>query len=227
MTEVEWLACTGPQKMLEFLRGKASDRKLRLFVCACCRRIWHKLTDKQGRRAVEVAERLADGQADPAEVAAARTEIEELLRIKDQAYTEEAQLSEAAFLYGYMDQWPCLLAESAVAKDVTTERVNFAVDARNNLPADSRPLVEFLHDIFGLLPFRPVTIPPSSLLWNDGTVVTLAQGIYEDRAFDRLPILADALEEAGCTNADILAHCREPGPHVRGCWVVDLLLGKE
>jgi hypothetical protein len=228
MTEVEWLACTDPQKMLNFLRRtKASDRKLRLFVCACCRRIWHKLTDKQSRRAVEVAERLADGQADPAEVAAARTGIEELLRIEDQAYAEEAQLSEAAFLYGYMDQWPRLLAESPVAKDVTTERVNFAVDARNNLPADSRPLVEFLHDIFGLLPFRPVTIPPSSLVWNDGTVVKLAQGIYDDRAFDRLPILADALEESGCDNTDMLAHCRQPGEHVRGCWAVDLILWKE
>jgi hypothetical protein len=98
---------------------------------------------------------------------------------------------------------------------------------RNNLPADNTPLVEFLHDIFGLLPFRPVTIAPSSLVWNDGTVVTLAKAIYEGRAFDRLPILADALKEAGCNNADILAHCHQPGEHVRGCWVVDLLLGKE
>ena len=228
MTEVEWLACTDPQKMPNFLRPtKASDRKLRLFVCACCRRIWHKLTDKQSRRAVEVAERLADGQADPAEVAAARTEIEELLRIKDQAYIEEAQLSEAASLYGYMDQRPRLLAESAVAKDVTTKWVNFAVDARNNLPADNRPLVEFLHDIFGLRPFRPVTIPPSSLVWNDGMAVKLAQGIYDDRAFDRLPVLADALEEAGCTERSILDHLRGPGPHVRGCHVVDLILAKE
>jgi hypothetical protein len=65
------------------------------------------------------------------------------------------------------------------------------------------------------------------LTWNDGIVIKLAQAIYEERAFDRLPILADALEEAGCSDTEILAHCRGPGPHVRGCWVVDLLLGKE
>jgi hypothetical protein len=162
---------------------------------------------------------LADGQAEPGEVAAARTEIEELLRINEQQLAEESQFSEAAYLYGHLDLHPLLLAQSAVGKDMTTRWVGFA--------ADCKPLVEFLHDIFGLLSFRPVTIAPSSLVWNDGTVVTLAKAIYEDRAFDRLPILADALEDAGCTDADILAHCRQPGPHVRGCWVVDLLLGKE
>jgi hypothetical protein len=80
----------------------------------------------------------------------------------------------------------------------------------------------FIRDIFN--PFRPVTIDPT---WSTLTVKHLAGAIYDDRAFERLPILADALEEAGCTNADILAHCRGPGPHVRGCWVVDLVLGKE
>jgi hypothetical protein len=84
-----------------------------------------------------------------------------------------------------------------------------------------------LRDVFGPLPFRLVTIAPAWAAWNDATVVTLAQGIYDDRAFDRLPVLADALEEAGCTNAETLAHCREPGPHVRGCWAVDHLMGKE
>src|SRR5262249_36749153 len=78
-----------------------------------------------------------------------------------------------------------------------------------------------LHDVCN--PFRPVTIGPPPLT---PTVVTLAQSIYEERSFDSLPILADALEEAGCTDADILAHCRGPGPHVRGCWVVDAILGK-
>ena len=67
---------------------------------------------------------------------------------------------------------------------------------------------------------------PSWLAWNGGTVFNLAQGIYDQRAFDSLPILADALEEAGCQDADILGHCRQPGPHVLGCWAVNLLLGK-
>jgi hypothetical protein len=82
---------------------------------------------------------------------------------------------------------------------------------------------ELLRDIFGNL-FRPVVFDPA---WRSEPVSTLATGIYADRAFDRLPILADAFEEAGCDNADILNHCRGPGPHVRGCWVVDLVLGKE
>src|SRR5262249_32973192 len=107
-----------------------------------------------------------------------------------------------------------------------TRWVNLAADARAEGPADWTALVALVHDIFGLLPFRPVTVAPAWAAWNDGTVVKLAQGIYEDRAFDRLPILADALEEAGCSHPDVLSHCRGPGPHVRGCWLVDLLLGK-
>jgi len=79
-----------------------------------------------------------------------------------------------------------------------------------------------MREIFGN-PFHPVTADPA---WRTATVVSLATAIYDDRAFDRLPILADALEDAGCTNADILNHCRQPGEHVRGCWALDLLLEK-
>ena len=82
-----------------------------------------------------------------------------------------------------------------------------------------------LRDIFGN-PFRPASISLSWLAWNDGAIFKMAQAIYDARAFDRLSLLADALEDAGCTDADILSHCRTPGEHVRGCWVVDLLLGK-
>jgi hypothetical protein len=83
-----------------------------------------------------------------------------------------------------------------------------------------------LRDVFGPLPFRAVTLDPSWRAWDSGTVFRIAAGVYEDRAFDNLPILADALEDAGCCNAEILAHLRSPGPHVRGCWALDLILGK-
>jgi hypothetical protein len=82
-----------------------------------------------------------------------------------------------------------------------------------------------LRCIFGN-PFRPSCIDPACLAWHDGTVRRIAEAIYDDHAFGQLPILADALEEAGCTEADVLNHCRQPGEHARGCWVVDLLLGK-
>ena len=83
-----------------------------------------------------------------------------------------------------------------------------------------------LCDIFGI-PFRPTpSLPIAVLAWNDRTVLRIAQGIYEERAFDSLAILADALLDAGCDNEELMAHCRAAGPHVRGCWAVDLILGK-
>jgi hypothetical protein len=84
-----------------------------------------------------------------------------------------------------------------------------------------------LREVFGPLAFRPNPIGHAVLAWGGGTVSKLAQAVYEEYAFDRLPVLADALEDAGCTDQQILRHCREPGEHVRGCWVVDLLLGKK
>jgi hypothetical protein len=92
--------------------------------------------------------------------------------------------------------------------------------------AEREHVIPILRDIVGN-PFHSIQIERKRLAWNSGTLPKLAQTIYTDRAFDRLPILADALLDAGCDNAAILDHCRSPGPHVRGCWVVDLLLGKE
>lgn len=101
-------------------------------------------------------------------------------------------------------------------------------DARCENRRDEELAVQasFLHDLFGPLLFRSVNLDPSWLTWNDRTVRRMAQAIYDERAFDRLPVLADALEDAGCHDLDILGHCRGPGPHTRGCWVVDVLLGK-
>jgi hypothetical protein len=89
--------------------------------------------------------------------------------------------------------------------------------------AECEKQVRFFRDIFGN-PFRPVAFDAR---WRTGDVLGVARGIYEDRAFDRMPMLADALMDAGCDSDDILNHCRGDGPHARGCWVVDLVLGKE
>jgi hypothetical protein len=97
-----------------------------------------------------------------------------------------------------------------------------------NLSWDSRPRnqARLFRDIVGN-PFRAPQVAPAVLHWNDGTVARLAQGIYDERNFSTLPILADALEDAGCDDAALLEHCRAPGPHVRGCWLLDLLLHRE
>jgi hypothetical protein len=106
----------------------------------------------------------------------------------------------------------------AWATDPTQGEVHAATERR-----ERRAQADLLRDIFGN-PFRPVTFNPA---WRSVAAVKLAQAIYQERAFDRLPILADALEEAGCTDAEILTHCRGGGEHVRGCWLVDLVLAEE
>jgi len=195
MTEAEWLACQDPLAMLEFLRGKVSDRKLRLFACACCRRAWPFLTNIHSRGAVDAAERFADCLITRKELEAAGAR------------------AGAAARYG-----PARLA----ARLGRVRIGDVADDATNNVSV--KVAILMLRDIFNH--FCPVLVEHFWLAWNDGAIHKIAQAIYDDRAFDRLPLLADALEDAGCDNADILSHCRAPGEHVRGCWVVDLLLGK-
>jgi hypothetical protein len=243
MTKREWLACGDPQKMLEFLnegkpdrlRGGVGDfykipyttnRKLRLFAVGCCRRIWHLLTDERSQRTVELAERYADGCASEDELwqghLAARAALVEqpgegVTPAKDAAYTALAAAFHGRGAWHYTDIGPIGLIDAAGRAAVYShcasapENDDFAVE------------IALLRCTFGN-PFCPVTLDPA---WLTSNVASLAQAIYDDRAFDRLPILADALEDAGCTDAAILEHCRGPGPHVRGCWVVDLLLNKE
>jgi len=217
MTEADWNACNDPQLMLEFLRGKASNRKLRLFACACCRVVWHSLTTHRSRRAVETAEGYADGLVTD----------EELERVHSMAHAaaHEKQRQGSRQRYGH----PALQSEAKLFYAALTAyrhkpfpigRLRWVGDDDEIKPISPT----LLREIFGPLPFRPITLDRACLT---NIVVSLANAIYDDRAFDRLPILADALEDSGCTNADILNHCRKPGEHVRGCWVVDLILGKE
>ena len=223
MTEAEWDACADPKPMLEFLEGKLSDRKLRLFAVACSQRIGRWLVDERGWTAINVADRFADGLATEEERVAAQCaahadaiydpEMEGiLLSLTCAAYTlyiPANQAAHATFAYGTLVCQSGLRVPEAIAAK-STERV---------------ALASLLRCIVGSL-FHPIAVDASWLAWNDGTVHKLAQAIYNDRAHERLPLLADALEDAGCTDAAILSHCREQGEHVRGCWVVDLLLGK-
>jgi hypothetical protein len=216
MTEADWNSCTDPQRMLGFLRksDKASERKLLLFACACCRVVWHLLGVRQYRKVVLVAERYADRQATQQAVEKAR---------RDAYYPSQKQWSPA--MSAALQATVFLSAPSAGRVAACVEEALAREQAEVEEQIEHTPLHALLRDIFNN-PFRPATLAPAVLTWNDGAVVRLVQGISEELAFDRLPILADALEESGCASPDILAHCRGPGPHVRGCWVVDLLSGK-
>jgi len=233
VTEAEWNACTDPTPMLESLRGKASDRKIRLFCVACCRRTWHMLTDPRSRKAVEVAELLVDGlltekQLRKAERGANAAETEAGANGKSSAYY--AALIARNTVVSFPD--PLHASRYAVAalaavdeNDRTGNQRGTEAEAGDHKRRQEQAMqCDLLREIIGPALFRPVRLDPT---WLTSTVRHLAEAIYEERAFDRLPILADALEDAGCTSHDVLDHCRQPGEHVRGCWALDLALGKE
>jgi hypothetical protein len=204
MTEAEWWACETPSLLLECLRGEQYDRQRRLFVCACCRRLWHLLADGRSRAAVVTAERFADGLVTRQELEfswdAAQFGLADMFTFPDEADAANVLAAQAA-------QWPTV--------------------TWFNIPALSRgEQAHILRDIVGPRLFRPAHVDPRWLSWHDGTVRGLSEEIAERQRFELLPILADALEDAGCTERAILGHCRGPGPHVRGCWVVDALLGR-
>jgi hypothetical protein len=215
MTEAEWLACEDPKPLLEFLKGRTSDRKLRLFAVACCYRLWHLLSDSRNRTAVEMAEVFADGGMTP----------EELMAFHDDAYHLYSQYAG--------DEWHASRAAASSAWYFLDDSLKSgsAYFATNNslrdvliaIPDQSALCLTLLRDIFGN-PFRPVAADPA---WLTSTVTALARQMYASRDFSAMPILADALQDAGCDNEAILNHCRSEGIHVRGCWCVDLVLGKE
>jgi hypothetical protein len=231
MTEIDWLACREPKPMLEFLHqpsNKVSVRKRRLFACACCRLLDDVLLDREIRKALDAAERYADGLIVDST----------LMNWYHRACASRNQLRGTA-----SKQWSAYHAVTSAAvssqygawQHAYETVANALAHGSGHRPGDPewRParlqalqaMVPLLHDVFGN-PFHQVTIDPAWLAWNEGVVFRLAQGFYQDRAEDRLPILGDALEEAGCADQAILSHLRHPGPHVRGCWVVDFLLGR-
>jgi hypothetical protein len=230
MTEDEWRACTDPGPMLEFLRGPGPERKLRLFAVACCRRVWHLLINEKSRCFVEVAEGYADERATLDEMRALPDGIGYAHGPKRDAH---AAASCCTYFYGsnigytvWMVAHIAKLVAGAAGgiphPDVVPPACVPAIATEKNAQA------ALLRDIFGPLPFRPVAVHPDVLTWNDGLVVRLAQAIYDERRWEVLPLLADALLDAGCDNEEVLTHAREQGAvHVRGCWLLDLLLNKE
>jgi hypothetical protein len=206
VTEADWLASQDPWRLMLAARAFSrtegtATRKLRLLGCAYCRRRWGRLRGPE-RHAVEAAERLADQQA---------SQEEFLDALREQLGPNTSTGSFTWLLWSLGGGPDHTMVEAVDYWDRDGERAAHARLGR---------------DIFGN-PYRSVTIDPGWLAWNGGTVPKLARTVYDDWAFDRLPILADALEDAGCSDPEVLAHCRQPGEHARGCWAVDLLLGKE
>ncbi len=257
MTEAEWLSCNDPRRLLNSMYGIASQRKLRLFACACCRRIWHLLADESCRQAVEFAEQYADGRASSDQMAAARAAVDAVVAARTQApQPVDAAPSDVRRLQAIRDAaistfWATTLGDTESGRDemamdaheagwtavwLTSENAAPALARSGQWDAERAAQAALVRDIFDY-PFRHfdyegyptdrTVIDPAWLTWNHGTVPAIVRRVYDERVFHDLPILADALEDAGCTDADILAHCRGGGRHVRGCWVVDLLLGKE
>ncbi len=229
MTEAEWLAAKDPDPLLDFLQEQPepmSERKARLFAAACCRRVWDLLPNDHCRAAIAVIERYADGAACVLELASAR------------ASTLSAAGRGPAAAAAWAVHWSasrrvvpalwnvCASAAGAatrVAVDAGAARTAQAWNAAS--AAVAREQADLLREVFGN-PFRTIALAPDWLAWHGGIVRKLALAIHDEEAFDRLPVLADALEEAGCMDAAILSHCRRPAEHVHGCWLVDLLLQK-
>jgi hypothetical protein len=214
LTERQWLTIFNPRVLLRALPVGVSARKQRLFALACCRRVEHQFNHPLSQRALDLMEEHLAGRA---------TE-KELTELSRRLWNECNARSGYHGPVADPEVIPGLIAACELMRKVWPARV--CADT-SSMGAD--PNTEWLLQgaclkcIFGN-PFRPVTLAAD---WRTPNVTAFAQAVYDDNAFDRLPILADALEEAGCDNAEVLHHCREPGAHVRGCWVVDQLLEKE
>jgi hypothetical protein len=238
MTEAEWNACADPERMANSPLPRASSRKWRLFGVACVRAVAQLLRDERSRAAVEAADKYADGLIDAKQALAAE---EAAVAVVEDAY---AALSQAA------RQWwqavdapsqppPAGAAEVAAAHAAAVtlalwapaawgarEAARHAAKAMGARATEERAIqAGVFRDL--IKKSRKPKPNPSWLTWNDGVVGKPARAIHDGRAFDRMPLLADALEEAGCADAAILGHCRGGGEHVRGCWVVDLMTGRE
>jgi hypothetical protein len=208
MTESEWLACRNDEVMLKWLGKRFTRRKRRLLGCATARQVEHLIHNPVSHEIVELCERYADREV-------AKQVVEQAFQRlvwEPASYTEWNIRDLAMGIPTPSSSGDSNLNHFPEGRSVKQTQLDWA---------------DAMRDLFGPLPFRKVPIAPVWLLANDGAVTTLARTIYDERRWSDMPILADALEEAGCANADLLNHCRAKQRHYRGCWVVDLILGKK
>jgi hypothetical protein len=227
MKEAEWLMYSDPQPMLDFLQGTGTDRKRWLFAAACYRGAPHLLEDEHIRQGLEVLERRADGQATGKEIRdVSRACREAYFELEATAGDEGSQVRAFASLIlyrlliassgRYAAQDASHAARLIIHANLMSEPVQAIIRTRSE--GHCRLLREVFGDPFQRLAFASV--------WRSPQALALARAVYEDRSWHELPLLADALEEAGCTEETVLSHLRGPGPHVRGCWPVDLILDR-
>jgi hypothetical protein len=235
VTEAEWLAATDPGPMLDHLIGAgiAGKRKRRLFAVACCRRIWDLLLDVQLQPIVEMTELFADSGVPLQRLQQAKQATDGSSKV-GMAFG----LARHAVVLATSPRCPSLVWVAKACRDAVAARAASEC-RRRGMRAQERQAtadkatrderlcqVDLIRDVYGN-PFLPALLLAAGIpVRNEGRVRDVATVIYDARVFDRLPILADALEDAACTDAELLGHLRSPGPHVRGCWALDLVLGK-
>jgi hypothetical protein len=208
MTEAEWLECADPGRMLMFAGHQVSQRKQQLFALACARAVPALVKVEAFERAISHFERWANGEVVPGMALALRAAQQALGNLGEDGDLRQLGAALLDALRNHLWNFVARVAEAAA-----------------RLTGNPGQLASLLRDIAGN-PFRHTRFDPAWLRWQGGTVAHLARGIAAEGDFGRLPILADALEDAGCTSERILAHLRGPGVHVPGCWVLDALLGR-
>jgi hypothetical protein len=189
---------------------------VRLFACACCRRIWEHL-GTQMQHAVEAAELFADGQWDLVQFRAARQDVLRATQHIDLKKHPAVAAAVATVDEGTSPPWGWMMAAADNCLDVVSDTARHVGAWATERTAQAA----LLHDLFDHL-FRPaILIAPAWLIWHQGLVPRMARDIYHHRRFEEMPVLGDALEDAGCDNPDLLSHCRDRTEHARGCWLLD------
>ena len=240
LSRTEWREHEDLSAMLFRVRGKATARQLRLFACACVRRLWHLLLDERSRQALEMAEKFADGHVSQDQILAPLRSPAGVSGTVPSPSGNTAMQMAAREANSAANSCTYVFNVDASVVRVTANHASNALAWVEAAQVPSWQLrsprwrtgkAEAVRQQCGLLrdivhPFRPRAVDPSWLQWDRGTIARIARSIYDEGRFDDLPILADALADAGCDDEVLIAHCRQAEPHVRGCWVLDLLLEK-